>query len=139
MISLFYFLDGDSTGQVYEREFRTRAGLREWVSESKGIVEPCTIVDAASLRYQPKISSDNRKNLRIADYTGLYDVAMSEVVDGKEYYLMEHSFYGEDVPCLWVDEDCHVIVEDVWNGLLDLTDHLENEKYEKEVITHDAN
>ena len=43
--------------------------------------------------------------------------------DYGKVYLLEHETYGDEAPCLIVDEDLNVILEGVWNGFEDLEEY----------------
>lgn len=51
-----------------------------------------------------------------------YVIDSIQAEDGKYYFLLEHEEYGDEAACVIVDEDCNLIMEDVWNGFEDLED-----------------
>lgn len=61
-----------------------------------------------------------KDNLEIKGYIGRWHVIEESFFKGTKVYLLEHSTYGDEAPGLWVDEDLNVIVDDVYNGVLDL-------------------
>jgi len=40
--------------------------------------------------------------------------------DGQTFFLLEHDVFGDDAACIIVDEKHNLILDDVWNGWLDL-------------------
>lgn len=45
----------------------------------------------------------------------------------KQLFLMEHETYGDEAPCVIIDADSKLIMENVWNGFDDLDYCLEND------------
>lgn len=48
------------------------------------------------------------------------------IISGTEkVYLLEHEKYGDEAPCIIVDGNLKVIMDDVYNGFRDLAEHCE--------------
>ena len=48
---------------------------------------------------------------------------------GKKVFELEHEEYGDDAAHIIIDENNNIILEDVWNGWLDLTEYEQNLLY----------
>nr|DAW40890.1 MAG TPA: Large polyvalent protein-associated domain 18 [Caudoviricetes sp.] len=59
------------------------------------------------------------KGIKIKGHRGTWYVIDKAVYDGKRLYLLESEIWGDEVASLIVDEDCNVILDDVWNGFSD--------------------
>lgn len=77
-------------------------------------------------------------NIEIKEYYGTWYVIETEIIDKKEYYLLESEQHGDEVPSIIVDREKNIILEDVWNGFSDLYYKLENNyDSEHEIIDKD--
>lgn len=56
----------------------------------------------------------------LPDYDGSWSVIDESNFGGKTVFLLENEIYGEDMPCIIVDAELNVILDDVYNGFLDL-------------------
>ena len=65
-----------------------------------------------------------RGNIRVEGHIGTWYQIASAIIQGREYYLLEHEDYGDEVACVIVDKTDAVVLEDVWNGFDDLYEHL---------------
>ena len=54
--------------------------------------------------------------IAIDGHIGTWHTIDSQKIDGKDYFLMEHEKYGDEVACVIVDSTGKVAAEDVWNG-----------------------
>lgn len=59
------------------------------------------------------------EGIKIKGHRGTWYVIDEAVYDGKRLYLLESEIWGDEVASLIVDEDCNVILDDVWNGFFD--------------------
>lgn len=55
-----------------------------------------------------------------------YEIDRREVF-GKIVILLESEQYGEDVPAIAVDENCNILFLDIWNGIDEVVERLEEE------------
>lgn len=59
--------------------------------------------------------------IKIAGHVGTwYVIDRQTQPDGQTLYLLQHEVFGDCAPCLIVDENLNIILDDVWNGWLDL-------------------
>ncbi|MGC6586168.1 hypothetical protein ACPV3A_14520 [Paenibacillus sp. Dod16] len=62
----------------------------------------------------------NMQRIKINGHKGTWSaISNRPTSDGHTLFLLEHDVYGEDVPCLIVDENAELLLEDVWNGFGD--------------------
>ena len=66
-----------------------------------------------------------KEHIKIQGHIGRWYEINSIEIDGKKFYLMEHETYGDMAPCIIIDEDDNLILEDVWNGFDDLYEYFE--------------
>ena len=59
--------------------------------------------------------------IKIAWHVGTwYVIDQQTQPDGQTFFLLEHDVFGDDAACIIVDENLNIILDDVWNGWLDL-------------------
>lgn len=58
--------------------------------------------------------------IKVAGHRGTWHVIETEKYKGRTYHLLEHDTYGDIAPCVIVDVKGRLILEDVYNGFLDL-------------------
>ena len=68
----------------------------------------------------------NDTAIAIKGHKGTWHVIDRTIYNGKEFYLLEHDIYGDEVACLIIDEDGDLLLEDVWNGFDDLYEQIES-------------
>lgn len=61
-----------------------------------------------------------KDNIKIKGHVGKWHVINEKEYSGKMVYLLEHDTYGDMAAGLIIDKDLNVILDDVWNGFLDL-------------------
>lgn len=61
---------------------------------------------------------------KIDGYVGTWYSIDSEFINGEEYFLLESEEFGDDIPCLVVDSDLQVVLDDVHNGLWEYKEYL---------------
>lgn len=61
-----------------------------------------------------------KDNIKIKGHRGTWYVINQMLFRGKTIYLLEHEKYGDESACLIVDEDCNIVMDNVWNGFQDL-------------------
>ena len=59
-------------------------------------------------------------------YKGTWYVIDSQIIDGKNYFLLESENYGDEAAGIIIDENRNVIMDDVWNGFLDYHEKFDN-------------
>ena len=62
----------------------------------------------------------SRDNIIINGHKGTWYVIDETYYNGKRVFLVESEIYGDEAPCLIINEDDEVILDNVWNGFLDL-------------------
>lgn len=65
-------------------------------------------------------------NIKIEGYKGTWYVVDKTIYNGKRYYLLESEIWGDEAPCLIIDEKGNVILDEVWNGFGDLYEAFED-------------
>ena len=66
--------------------------------------------------------------LTVEKHTGTWYVIDTTAIDQDRYFLLEHEKYGDEAANVIVDAKGKLILDDVWNGFLDLYEHLENQQ-----------
>lgn len=61
---------------------------------------------------------------KIDGYIGTWYSIDSEIIQGEEYFLLESEEFGDDVPCIVVDSNLKVVLDDVCNGLWEYKEYL---------------
>ena len=61
---------------------------------------------------------------KIEGYSGLWYSIDSEFINGEEYFLLKSEEYGDDTPCIIVDSNLKVVLDDVCNGLWEYKEYL---------------
>lgn len=62
----------------------------------------------------------DKDNIKIQGHVGKWHVIDKKKHRGKMVYLLEHDTYGDMAAGLIIDKNLNVILDDVWNGFLDL-------------------
>ena len=97
------------------------------------------LTEKADAAWQQSIPPAQNENLitkfsaevGIEGHIGTWYVIDDTQIDGKDYFLLEHTTYGDESACIIVNPQGEVILDDVWNGFGDLEEHFAS------VITHD--
>lgn len=64
---------------------------------------------------------DRLENIEIKEYFGRwYEIDRMEHETRGTLYLMEHEEFGDEAPCVIIDGDYNAILDDVYNGFLDI-------------------
>jgi hypothetical protein len=63
-----------------------------------------------------------KENISVQGHKGTWYEIDSAIIDGKELFLMEHEAYGDEVPCVIVDENNNLVMDEVCNGFDDYYD-----------------
>ena len=61
----------------------------------------------------------NSDNIYVKDYKGTWYVIDEMETGGEMLYLLEHEEFGDEVPCVIVNANGKLILENVWNGFED--------------------
>lgn len=72
-----------------------------------------------------------RENIKIQGRKGTWYVIKDYDYYGKIFHLLEHEVYGEDTAHLWVDEEHKIVLDEVFNGLDDLIEWIEEQEGEE--------
>lgn len=65
------------------------------------------------------------EKIKIKGHRGTWSVIDKRVFRGRTLYLLEHEMYGDEAASLIVDKDLNIVLDDVWNGWLDLEEAFE--------------
>ena len=72
-----------------------------------------------------------KNNIKLKERRGTFYVISDTVMDIKgtlkRVYLLESEIYGDEVPCIIIDGDYNVIMDNVYNGFEDLRYAIEEE------------
>lgn len=63
---------------------------------------------------------DETEGIILEGYEGTWYVIDEEYINGRQLYLLESEDCGDEVPCIIIDDEKNVILDDVWNGFDDL-------------------
>ena len=67
-----------------------------------------------------------KTNIKIKGHTGTWYSIDKMEYNGDWIYLMESEVYGSDSPCIIIDKDNNLLLEDIWNGFNDWEEYLES-------------
>ena len=86
--------------------------------------------ETPALQQAPDIAkneiTEGSSNIEIEGHIGTWYVIDTEVIDGTKYFLLEHEEHGDIAPCVIIDSDANLVLEDVWNDFDDLKEHFDN-------------
>ena len=82
-------------------------------------------VQEAKKSLEGEITAD-RDALIIDGYEGTWYVVDTEIVDGKELFLLENEEYGDETFGIIIDKDRNVLVDEAWNGFSDYHEKYDN-------------
>ena len=72
-----------------------------------------------------------KHNIKLKGYYGTFYIISDTVMDIKgtlkRVYLLESEVWGDEVPCIIIDGDYNVIMDNVYNGFDDLRYAIEEE------------
>lgn len=71
------------------------------------------------------MKNNNFEHIKINNHIGKWYEIDNTIYKNIEYHLMESEIYGDEACCLIIDNNYNVIVEDVYNGFLDLYEALD--------------
>jgi hypothetical protein len=57
-----------------------------------------------------------KDGIRFVGIYGAWYVIDSKVVNGQQLYLVESEVFGDEAPCIIIDENYNIIQNDVYNG-----------------------
>ena len=61
-----------------------------------------------------------KEGIEINGYKATWYVTDEIIWRGKKRFLLENEVFGDEAPGIIVDEQLNIILDDVWNGFLDL-------------------
>ena len=64
--------------------------------------------------------------IKIDGHMGKWYVIDTANYKNMDVFLLEHETYGDEAPCLIVNQDSGIMLDDVWNGFEDYEYYLEN-------------
>ncbi|XIJ20933.1 YodL domain-containing protein [Lacrimispora sp. JR3] len=86
--------------------------------------------ETPALQQAPDIAkneiTEGSSNIEVEGHIGTWYVIDTEVIDGTKYFLLEHEEHGDIAPCVIIDSDANLVLEDVWNGFGDLKEHFDS-------------
>ena len=82
-------------------------------------------VQKAKKSIEGEITADSDE-LVIDGYEGTWYVVDTEIVDGKELFLLENEEYGDETFGIIIDRDRNVLVDEAWNGFADYHEKYDN-------------
>lgn len=86
--------------------------------------------ETPALQQAPDIAkneiTEGSSNIEVEGHIGTWYVIDTEVIDGTKYFLLEHEEHGDIAPCVIIDSDANLVLEDVWNGFDDLKEHFDS-------------
>ena len=86
--------------------------------------------ETPALQQAPDIAkneiTEGSSNIEVEGHIGTWYVIDTKVIDGTKYFLLEHEEHGDIAPCVIIDSDANLVLEDVWNGFDDLKEHFDN-------------
>ena len=82
-------------------------------------------VQKAKKSLEGEITADSDE-LVIDGYEGTWYVVDTEIVDGKELFLLENEEYGDETFGIIIDKDRNVLVDEAWNGFSDYHEKYDN-------------
>ena len=62
----------------------------------------------------------NSDHIKIEGHRGRWYVIDTSFFRGQKVFLLEHETYGDEAPSLIVTADGTIVLDDVWDGFLDL-------------------
>lgn len=73
-----------------------------------------------------------KEGIKVEGHVGKWYVIDETTFRGEPAYLVEHETYGDEAACLIINEKKEVILDDVWNGFLDLAEAFDDYDYKEE-------
>lgn len=69
----------------------------------------------------------NKEKIKVEGHKGTWYVIDELTKFGKKFYLLEHNTYGEDADHIAINSEGKLIMEDITDGIDELTEFLETE------------
>lgn len=117
MITLRAFRNGDESGEMVTVELRTRE-------------EAIKMLDTHGLELFSITGDDEeplqQDGIKVFGHEGTWYVIDTLVHNGKTYRLLEHEQHGDEALCIAIDEDGTLVMEDISDGINELSAHLNN-------------
>ncbi len=84
---------------------------------------PSVVKDKQAEKPKDKLDLDS-DNIEIEGYTGTWYVIEAEHIKGKDLFLLESEYYGDEAACLIVDGKKNLVMDDVHNGFADYLERI---------------
>lgn len=88
--------------------------------------ENCSAVLSEKEKTEDTVITENSDEIIIDGYEGTWYVVDTEIVDGKELFLLENEEYGDETFGIIIDRDRNVLVDEAWNGFADYHEKYDN-------------
>lgn len=88
--------------------------------------ENCPAVHSEKEKTEDIVITENSDEIIIDGYEGTWYVVDTEIVDGKELFLLENEEYGDETFGIIIDRDRNVLVDEAWNGFADYHEKYDN-------------
>lgn len=69
----------------------------------------------------------DKNKVKVEGYRGTWYVVDEVTFFYKDYYLLEHNFYGEDAPWVAIDTNGKLVMEDITGGVEEFLDRMDEE------------
>lgn len=66
-------------------------------------------------------------NIKLKDISGTWYEIDRAIIYGKLVILLESEQYGEDIPTIAVDKDYNILFKDIYNGIDEVSERLEEQ------------
>lgn len=70
--------------------------------------------------YRDIIINEGRAGVAVPGHKGTWHTIDKTIILGKEYFLMEHDFWGDETSNIVIDKHGKLVLDSVWNGFEDL-------------------
>lgn len=67
-----------------------------------------------------------QENIKLEGYKTSWYVIDSMPYKSHAIYLLENETYGDEIPCVIIDENYNVILDDVYNGFDDFLEYIDD-------------
>jgi len=66
-----------------------------------------------------------KNNIKIKGHFGTFYVIDTAIIEAQSLYLLESEVYGDEAPCIIINKENKIIMEDVFNGFNDYYEEIE--------------
>ncbi len=145
-----YFLnDKETTSYIILEQKDNYSLLKRFTKESNNDPTPYIVADCVHITndkniewdygyYCPSLNNavecfnehtcnlnENSHNIEIDGHRGTWYVIDSKEYNKEKLFLLEHEEYGDEAPCLIIDSDKNIKLDNVFNGFDDYEEHLD--------------